>query len=180
MRENSLNKGYQGRKAICMCCGSNEVYTNTAEKIFAHNGYAFMCEECLKKGVISSSGIFTQRHFIERQAKKDASHGINVSFTVKTSNKDLRKYLLVNYPIARVGDLFISTAKKGTWQLSKVSEYVNKEYGTKITAIASKDGYTLSGSPELIIKAVRDISSNHGKLNDRIIKEYGFIKTAQR
>ena len=180
MRENSLNKGFMGRKAICMCCGINEVYTNTAEKIFSHNGFAYMCDNCLKNGVETSSGIFSQKHFVERQAKKDASHGVNVSFTVKTENKDLRKYLLVNYPIARVGNLFISTAKKGTWQLSKVSEYVSKEYGTEITAIASKDGYTLSGSPELIIKAVRDISSNHGKLSDRIIKEYGFTKTAQR
>ena len=180
MRENSLNKGYMGKKAICGCCGVNEVYTVSAEKIFSHNGYGYMCEECLKKGVETSSGIFTQKHFVERQAKKDASHGVRVSFSISTDNKDLRKYLLLNYPIARIGHTFDSIAKVGTWQLSKVSDYIRKEYGKEVIARASKDGYTLSGSSELIIKAVRDISSNHGKLSDRIIKEYGFIKTTQK
>ena len=180
MRENSLNRGYLGKKALCGCCGVNEVYTVSAEKIFAHNGYGYMCEECLKKGVETSSGIFTQKNFIERQAKKDASHGVRVSFSINTDDKQLRKYLLLNYPIARIGHTFDSTAKVGTWQLSKVSEYIRKEYGKEVTARASKDGYTLNGSPELIIKAVRDISSNHGKLSDRIIKEYGFTKTTQK
>lgn len=176
MRENSLNRGYLGKKALCGCCGTNEVYTVSAEKIFAHNGYGYMCEECLKKGVETSSGIFTQKHFIERQAKKDASHGVKVSFSISTDDKELRKYLLLNYPIARIGHTFDSTAKIGTWQLSKVSEYIRKEYGKDVTARASKDGYTLSGSPELIIKAVRDISSNHGQLTDRIKNDYGFKK----
>lgn len=176
MRENSLNKGYLGKKAICGCCGVNEVFTISAEKIFAHNGYGYMCEECLKKGVETSSGIFTQKRFVERQAKKDASHGVKVSFSITTDNKNLRKYLLLNYPIARIGNVFDSTAKIGTWQLSKVSDYIRKEYGKDVIARASKDGYSLSGSPELIIKAVRDISSNHGKLSERIIKEYGFKK----
>ena len=180
MRENSLNHGYLGKKAVCGCCGVNEVFTVSAEKIFAHNGYGYMCEECLKKGVETSSGIFTQKHFVERQAKKDASHGVKVSFAISTNDKELRKYLLLNYPIARIGHTFDSTAKVGTWQLSKVSDYIRKEYGEEVIARASKDGYTLSGSPELIIKAVRDISSNHGKLSDRIIKEYGFTKTIQK
>lgn len=180
MRENSLNKGFMGRKATCMCCGINEIYTNTAEKIFAHNGFAYMCDNCLKNGVETSSGIFTQKHFVERQAKKDASHGVKVSFSITTDNKDLRKYLLLNYPIARIGNVFDSTAKVGTWQLSKVSDYIRKEYGKEVIARATKDGYSISGSPELIIKAVRDISSNHGKLSDRIIKEYGFTKTTQK
>ena len=176
MRENANNHGYLGKKALCGCCGVNEVYTANSEKIFAHNGYGYMCDECLKNGVESSSGLFVQKHFVERQAKKDASHGVKVSFSITTDNKDLRKYLLLNYPIARIGNIFDSTAKVGTWQLSKVSEYIRKEYGKDVTARASKDGYSLSGSPELIIKAVRDISSNHGKLSERIIKEYGFKK----
>ena len=180
MRENSLNHGYLGKKAVCGCCGVNVVFTVSAEKIFSHNGYGFMCDECLKKGVETSSGIFTQKHFVERQAKKDASHGVKVSFAITTDNKDLRKYLLLNYPIARIGHTFDSTAKVGTWQLSKVSDYIRKEYGQEVIARASKDGYTLSGSTELIIKAVRDISRKHGKLSERIIKEYGFTKTTQK
>lgn len=173
MRETALNKGFLGKKAVCNC-GGETTFTEVAHKVKAHNGYCYICPNCYKKAVLSKKGIFTTA-LIERQAKKDASHGVRIWEEVKFDalTEEERGYIVANYPMDRIGDLYVSTSKIGTWQLSKLADYIGSE---RIKACASKDGYRLEGSPELIIKAVRDISSNHGKLSARIIADYGFFK----
>lgn len=168
-RETSANKGYV--KATCQCHGG---LTYSNHKVLSHNGFCYICDDCWKNGVVSTQGIF-RSNLIEKQAKKDASHGVRVWWEIDGSKltDEQKGYLLGTYAVDRIGSKYVSTAKVGTWQLSKVSDFLGKD---KITALASKEGYTLKADTDTIIKAVRDISSNHGIITDRIKKEYGFKK----
>lgn len=169
-RETSANKGEV--KAKCKVHG--DFVDTLNHKVLSHNSFGYICEDCWKNGVISTQGIFAT-NLIETQAKKDASHGVKISYEIPMENltNDQRGWMIATYAVDRIGSKYVSTPKIGTWQLSKVSDFLGSD---KVVAIAYKDGYTLKGSTELIIKATRDISSNHGKLSDRIIKEYGFKK----
>ena len=156
----------------CMGCGHSVNYE--ALEIKAHNGYCGLCDTCYQNGVLSSEGLFTPSHFQERQAKKSASHGCRVWWVAKNLNTEEKAQVFANYPVARLGGWYISNAKVGTWQLSKVAD----EIGTnRIEANVFKDGYTLTADTDTVISAVREISSNHGNITPKIISKYGFRKT---
>ncbi len=172
-RENAENKGFMGNRAVCVC-GNHGTFSSIAHKVSTFNGYSYICPDCYKNAIIDKNGIF-RTALVEKRAKKDASHGVRVFMEIDgTKLTDEQKGSIVaSLAVDRIGALYVSTAKVGTWQLSKVADFIGKD---KIKAHASKDGYTIASDPDTVIKAVRDISSNHGKLSDRIIKEYGFKK----
>lgn len=154
----------------CMGCGNDYAVGN---KVKAHNNYCGLCDECYNKAVIETKGVFIPKYFIERQAKKSASHGCRVWFEAYNLSTEEKAYIFANYSVARVGKMFVSNAKIGTWQLSKVVDEIGSD---RITANVNKDGYILSGKAEIIINAVREISSNHGKITPSIVSKYGFTK----
>ena len=172
-RENAENKGFMGNRAICVC-GNHGTFSSIAHKVSTFNGYSYICPDCYKNAVTETKGIFTTA-LVEKRAKKDASHGVRVSMEIDGTKltEEQKGSIVASLAVDRIATLYVSTAKIGTWQLSKVSDFIGKD---KIKALASKDGYTLKADPDTVIKAVRDISSNHGKLSERIIKEYGFKK----
>lgn len=170
LRELSLNKGFTGKKATCQVCGNVE-FTSVMTSADSHNDHCFICGDCYQNGVVSTSGMFVPKVFIERQAKKDAKHGCRVWWEVTESDEKKRAELIAMYPTFRAVNTYVSTSKIGTWQLSKVADnYKN------VVAHVTKDGYNLDGTPTEIINAVREISSNHNTLTPSIITKYGFKK----
>lgn len=172
-RETSANKGYCGKSAICKIHGG-ETNSSIAHKVLTHNGFGYICPDCYKNAILSKKGTFLHG-VCETASHKEASHGVRIheiaDFDKLTEEE--RAYIMGLQCFDRVGSKYISTSKVGTWQLSKVSKFLGKD---KFTVVAYKDGYEIRTDADTVIKAVRDISSNHGQLTDRIKKEYGFKK----
>lgn len=176
-RETSSNKGFCGKSAICKIHGGL-TSSGIAHKVLTHNGFGYICPDCYKKAILSKQG--TVLHGVcETASRKDATHGVRVYEIADFDNltETERAYLMALQCFDRVGSKYISTAKVGTWQLSKVASFLGKD---KFTVVAVKDGYEIRTDADTVIKAVRDISSNHGQLTDRIKNEYGFKKIEQR
>ena len=172
-RETSSNKGFCGKSATCKIHGGLTTST-IAHKVLTHNGFGYICPECYKKAVLSKEGTFLHG-VCETASRKEATHGVRIYEVADFDNltEDERAYLMALQCFDRVGSKYISTAKVGTWQLSKVAKFLGKD---KFTLVAYKAGYEIRTDADTVIKAVRDISSNHGILTDRIKNDYGFKK----
>lgn len=161
------------------CGGCDGVKENEyGYKADSHTDYGYLCEDCFNGGVMSK-GMFIPKVFVEHAtAKKKASHGCITSWQVSIPKEKVedRAWLFYTYGVAKVGDLYVSTGKCGTWQMSKAVDELQK-LGYTPTANFTKrqngKSYHLDNAkPETVIELVRNVSAI-GYLSDKAIKKYG-------